>query len=89
MMQTPINWFEELFLTTGIWGLFGPMLLVFIGVYIANHKDYKPFTTLWFIFILLVIAQYLELVVATPAYWWHILILIIGGVVSLGTAFQD
>ena len=71
-----INWFDELFLSTEIWGYFGVVALVVIG-YLVVEKN-KPLGIIMFIIDSLVAAQYLELVVETPDYWWHIFILILG-----------
>jgi hypothetical protein len=71
-----INWFNELFLSTEMWGYFGPLGLVIIG-YLLIKKD-KALGIFMFIVDCLVIAHYLSLVGATPAYWWHIFILLFG-----------
>lgn len=72
-----INWLNEIFLTTGIWGFFGPFLLVVVGYICA--KESKALAILWFIVDLLIISQYLDLIEATPSYWWNILIILLGG----------
>lgn len=71
-----INIFNELFLSTELWGYFGPLGLVIIG-YILIKKD-KALGIFMFMVDCLVIAHYLSLVDATPAYWWHIIILLLG-----------
>lgn len=71
-----INWFSELFYSTEIWGWFGPVGLVVIGLLIPK-KD----KSLGIIFILLeslVIAHYTTLLDATPWYIWNIFILLLG-----------
>lgn len=77
-MMQEINWLNEIFLTTGIWGLFGPFLLVVVGYVLA--KESKVLATLWFIVDLIIVAQYFDLVSATPSYWWNILIILLGGI---------
>ncbi len=73
MMQTD---FIDLFTSTDMIGYIGPMALVVLGYYMVK-KD-KGLGMIAFIVQSLFIAQYLELVGATPAYWWHIFILIFG-----------
>jgi hypothetical protein len=77
-MMQGINWFEEVFLSTEIWGYFGPFALVIIGYYIA--KEDSNLGILWFVLECLVVAQYLDLVTATPSYWWSIFLLLLGGI---------
>ena len=71
-----INWFDELFLSTELWGYFGPLGLVIIG-YLLVQKD-KALGIFMIIVDSLVISHYLALVEATPDYWWHIFILLLG-----------
>ena len=71
-----INWFDELFLSTEMWGYFGPLALVVIG-WLLTKKE-KPLGIFMIIVDSLVIAQYLALVAVTPDYWWHIIILLLG-----------
>lgn len=70
------NIFDELFHSTELWGYFGPLGLVIISILLMKKEK-----TLWIFFIIvdsLVIWHYLELVVSTPDYWWHIIILVLG-----------
>jgi hypothetical protein len=77
MMQVyAINWFEELFLSTEMWGYFGPLALIVIG-YLLTKKD-KNLGIFFIIVDSLLIAQYLALVAVTPNYWWQVFILILG-----------
>jgi len=78
MMMQEINILEELFLSTEIWGYLGPWALVLAGYYIAKEDKYLG--VFMFIIDSLVAAQYYMLVEATPAYWWHIIILMFGGI---------
>ena len=77
-MQSAYDFFYELFLTTEITSLFGPFALVILGYFIV--KKYGILGIFYFIVESLFIAHYLNLVDATPFYWWHILILIFGSV---------
>ena len=79
-----INWFSEIFLSTEMWGYFGPLALVVIGYVIAKKE--KPLGIFMIIVEALVLWHYLSLVSATPEYWWHIIILILGGIIC---AFQS
>ena len=71
-----INMFNELFLSTELWGYFGPLGLVIFG-YLFTQKD-KALGIFMIIVDSLVISHYLALVDATPDYWWHIFILLLG-----------
>ena len=75
-MQNATLWFEELFLSTGIWGLFGPLALVVIS-YILTKRE-KPLGIFFIVVDSIVIWQYFQLIGATPEYWWNIFILIFG-----------
>ncbi len=76
---TPItdSMLYQLFLSTNMWGYLGPLALV-IGGYFVMRKD-KALGVMWFVVECLVLAQYFLLVSATPDYWWHIFILLLGG----------
>lgn len=73
-----INWFEELFLQETMWGLLGPFALVVLSYYLTK-KD-KFLGVIMFLVDCLFAASYLDLVGATPAYWWHITIILFGGI---------
>lgn len=75
-----INILEELFLSTEMWGYLGPIAMVMIGYYVARRD--RILGVLWFVFECLFIAHYLSLVDATPAYWWHTIILLFGGLLT-------
>ena len=68
--------FYDLFLSTGMWGYFGPLALVVIGFVVTKNE--RGLGIFFVIVDSLVIAQYLALVGTTPDYWWHIFILIFG-----------
>jgi hypothetical protein len=76
-MLQDVNLFYELFLSTEMWGYLGPFLVVYIG-YLLAKKDLF-LTVLWFVVECLLVANYLTLVAETPGYWWHIFILMLGG----------
>ena len=69
--------FYDMFLSLELWGYFGPLALVIIGYWLMNKDRFLG--VLWFIIECLVISQYLVLVSTTPDYWWHIYILLFGG----------
>ena len=68
--------FYDLFLSTGMWGYFGPLALVVIGFVVTKNE--KGLGIFFVIVDSLVTAQYLALVGTTPDYWWHIFIMIFG-----------
>ena len=76
-----INWFDELFLSTEMWGYFGPLGLVVIG-FLLTKKE-KGLGIFFIIVDSLVIAHYFTLLEATPDYWWHIIILLLGVIVCM------
>lgn len=78
-----INWFSELFLSTEMWGYFGPLALVVIGYVIAKKE--RPLGIFIIIVDALILSHYLTLVSETPDYWWHIIIIMFGGIIC---AFQ-
>lgn len=77
MMQGANEFFYEIFLSPEISGYLGPLALVIIG-YVIVEKD-KILGILWFIVECLFVSNYLTLVEVTPDYWWHICILLLGG----------
>lgn len=72
-----INIFNELFLSLEMWGYLGPFALVIIGYFLSDRD--RVLGVLWFVVECLFVAQYLELVTATPDYWWHIYLILLGG----------
>ena len=70
------NIFYQLFLSTELYGYFGPLALVVIGFFITKKE--KNLGIFMIIVDSLVIATYLSLIEATPNYWWHVIILILG-----------
>jgi len=73
--------FFQLFFGLDMWGYLGPFALVIVGYFMVK-KD-KGLGVIAFIVESLVIANYLTLVSETPAYWWHIFILIFGCLFTL------
>ncbi|GAH89677.1 unnamed protein product, partial [marine sediment metagenome] len=86
---TPVTYslFYELFFSLDMWGYLGPIGLV-IGGYIVVNKE-KILGVLWFVVEALFISHYLTLVEATPDYWWHIVILLFGGMLTIAYASWD
>lgn len=74
---TGYDLFYELFLSEEPWGYLGIMGILIFG-YVLAKKD-KVLGLVWYIIEWLFLANYLSLVEATPFYWWHIIILLIGG----------
>lgn len=71
------------FLSTDIGGLIGPFALLIVGFFLMSTKKYRPLGGLWIIMELVVIAQYFTLLESEVAYWWHIIILSLGVVLSI------
>ena len=86
---TPVTYslFYELFFSLEMWGYLGPIALV-IGGYVVANKE-KTLGVLCFVVECLFISHYLTLVEATPAYWWHIFILLFGGMLTISYAAWD
>lgn len=81
-----INIFEELFLSTEIWGYFGPIALITAGL-LLTKKD-RSLGVLMFLIDCLCAYQYSVLLLTTPAYWWHFLIVLFGGILTLVPALM-
>jgi len=80
-MQT-VNLFNELFLSTEIWGYFGSFILVAVGFYIAK-KD-RMLAVLWFIIECLAVVYYYDLFTTTDSFYvWHFFIVLMGAVLIL------
>lgn len=76
-----INVFQELFMSTSVWGYLGPLALVALGLFLVKKES------VLFIFVLIVeflfAYNYLALVGSTPAYAWHGFIMILGALFTL------
>lgn len=82
-----INLFSELFLSTDMWGYFGPVGLIAFGL-ILTKKD-RGLGVLMFLVECLCAYQYSLLLEATPDYIWHFLILVFGGILTLIPALMN
>lgn len=71
----------DIFLDTTFYGWIGPIFIVLMGY--ACVKAHKGLGVLWFVVQCLFMASYFELVATTPAYWWHILLILFGGLFTL------
>ena len=71
---------QALFFSTDIGGYFGPILLIAAGIYLGKRD--KILGTLFIIVEMLCIYQYAKLLSSTPDYWWQIVILLLGVIVS-------
>jgi len=78
--------FYYLFLSLDLWGYLGPLGLVLAG-YALSQKD-RMLGLVWFMVECLFIANYFTLIEATPDYWWHILIILLGGIIVLVPALM-
>lgn len=72
-----INIFYEIFYSLQPWGYLGPMGLVIIGYFVSKKE--RNLGILWFVMECLIMAHYLSFVNVEPNYWWHFLILFLGG----------
>ena len=79
---TDTGFFYQLFLSVEIWSILGPALLVICGFFVA--KENKGLGVIFFIVECLVVYQYFMLIDATPYYWWHIIVLMFGGIIPCG-----
>jgi len=76
-----INIFQELFLSTEMWGYFGPVGLIAIGLILTKKE--RSLGVLMFLIDCLCMYQYSTLLEATPDYYWHMIILLLGGILTL------
>jgi uncharacterized membrane protein YczE len=86
-MQSTYELLYALFLDHSISGYFGPFALVVFG-YLLTKKS-KALGILFFVVDCLFIAQYLALIEATPYYWWHVLIILLGVLLLCIPALTD
>lgn len=82
-MQTYFDPIEAFFLSTGIGGLIGPFALIFFGFFIISNRKYRALGGLWVIMEFVVIAQYYTLLASDVGYWWQIIILSFGVILSI------
>ena len=83
-----INWFSEIFLSTEIWGWFGPLAIVVFSFMVLTNRKLKPLGILFIIVEFLTISVYFDLVEATPWYWWNIVILLLGIIICIGQMWK-
>jgi len=86
-MQSAYDLFFELFLSTGIIGYIGPLAIVVLG-YVLAKKD-KGLGIIAFMVQCLFAAQYFAFLEATPEYWWHIIIILVGGILTCVVPLMD
>ena len=86
-MQTAYDLLFELFLSTGIIGYIGPLAIVVLG-YVLAKKD-RSLGVIAFVVQCLFAAQYFALLEATPAYWWHVIIILLGGILTCVVPLMD
>ena len=79
--------FSDLFLSTDMIGYIGPLALVAVG-YVFAKKD-RGLGLIAFIVQCLVAAQYFTLIESNPAYWWHVIIILLGSVLSCVVPLMD
>jgi hypothetical protein len=78
---------SEAFLSVEMWGYIGPLAVVICGYAVA--KKSQILGVFYFIFECLIVSHYLELVEATPDYWWHIMIILLGGIFTFIYSLWD
>jgi len=86
-MQTAYDLLFELFLSTGGLGYLGPFVIVIIG-YLLAKKD-KGLGLIAFIVQCLIAAQYFTFIEADPAYWWQVVIILVGGMLTCVVPLMD
>ena len=86
---TPVehSLFYELFFSLEMWGYLGPIGLVICGYVVANKE--RVLGILFFVVECLFISHYLTLVEATPDYWWHTIIILFGGMLTIVYSLWD
>lgn len=78
---------EDLFLSTEMVGYIGPLAIVVVG-YLLAKKD-KGLGLIAFIVQCLIAAQYFALIEATPDYWWHVIIILLGSILTCVVPLMD
>lgn len=81
------DFYYEWFFSAEIWSILGAMSIVFVG-YFAARKD-KVLGVFWFIVECLFVSAYAEQVSTTPFYYWHIFIVLVGGILVLVPALMN
>ena len=78
-----INYLEELFFSTDLYGWFGPIIIIVVSFMILSNKRYKPLGIFFMILESLIAYTYYDLAVTTPWYYWNAFIMVIGCVVCI------
>ena len=77
MLQSEIyDFLNELFLSTEIWGWFGPTILVIVGLYFVKSDRFLGIIMI--ILMSLFAWYYFENAPATPGFYWHGFIIVLG-----------
>ena len=71
------------FLSTNLGGLIGPFAVLIVGFYLMSEKKYRPLGGLWIILEFVMLSQYFTLLNTNVLYWWHIIILSLGVILSV------
>jgi hypothetical protein len=71
---------ENIFLDIGMMGYIAVFMLVLTG-FIMNKLN-RSLGVLWFVLECLIAYQYFQLLGDEPNYWWHIFILLLGGIIT-------
>ena len=71
------------FLSTDLGGLIGPFAVLIVGFYLMSEKKYRPLGGLWIILEFVMLSQYFTLLDTNVLYWWHIIILSLGVILSV------
>lgn len=82
MIQTDVNILQELFLSTEMWGLLGPAIMVTV-TYLLGKKSPSLGVIWWVVSSLMAVYYYVPLALSTGEYNWHIVILILGGFLAV------
>lgn len=83
-----IHWLDEIFLSTDLWGWFGPVILIVVSFIILSNKKTKPLGIIFLVIQILVLSIYLDLVEATAWYWWNIIIMVLGFLICIVQAIR-
>lgn len=70
-----LNLFEELFLSSEMWGYFGVLAIVILGYFVINRE--KGLAIFFIIVDSLLIANYLA-IASYELYFWQVIILLLG-----------
>lgn len=75
-LMPPINIFEEIFYSTELWGLTGPLIIIGVGFWIMR-KNYKV-GLMYSVPVFFAVGTYFDRFLVNPAYAWHFTILLFG-----------